>query len=410
MMFTLPILAAVATYAPAPAALALPREDGDLVVFAERVYTAPGQVIENGLVSISGGKVDAVTPGASPGEDSLRVAAVTAGMIDASARITPGMFAVEQGREVEADRRVADSLDPFHSRWLGLAKSGVTTAFVAPESYDVVGGLGLVLKTAGGTSVGDRTVKADAALCGAIGTRPSSFNSPAGGPPQDHFARRPTTRMGVEWEWRKALFDADAASRDPERAFRGSDELQRALAGDLPLFIEAWATQDIRTAVFLVEEAKREGMGDPHLIVDGGAEAWKEPDLLARVGAAVVLAPFPENGRSGPDRAFYSWQVARELRDRGLMVALSSHGSANLDDRLDMQAAKAMRGGLTFDEALAAVTLHPAQILGVEDRVGSLAPGMDGDLVLWSGQPFEPTSSVIGVALGGRLILDPSEQ
>jgi imidazolonepropionase-like amidohydrolase len=69
-----------------------------------------------------------------------------------------------------------------------------------------------------------------------------------------------------------------------------------------------------------------------------------------------------------------------------------------------------MRAGFSFDEALAAVTLHPAQILGVEDRVGSLAPGLDGDLVLWSGPPFEPTSSVIGVVLDGRLLLDPRAQ
>jgi imidazolonepropionase-like amidohydrolase len=362
------------------------------------------------MVTISGGKVVAVTPGRSPKDDSIHAYAITAGLIDASARITTGLQCVEQGREVEPDRRVADSLDPFDPRWRRLARSGITTAFIAPDSFDVVGGLGVVLKTAGGLSIAERTLRADAALCGAIGGRPSVFNSPAGGPPQNFFARRPTTRMGVEWEWRKAMYDAEASTRIPERAFRGSDVLVKALAGELPLFIEAWATQDIRTAVFLVEEAKREGLGNLRLIVDGAAEGWKEPDLLARVGAAVVLAPFSEDGRTGPDRAFMAWDVARELRDRGLLVALSSHGNANLDDRLDMQAAKAMRAGFSFDEALAAVTLHPAQILGVEDRVGSLAPGLDGDLVLWSGPPFEPTSSVIGVVLDGRLLLDPRAQ
>lgn len=66
-----------------------------------------------------------------------------------------------------------------------------------------------------------------------------------------------------------------------------------------------------------------------------------------------------------------------------------------------------MRGGLTFDEALAAVTTTPARMLGIENRVGTMEAGKDADLVLWSGEPFQPTSRVAGVLVGGELILDP---
>ena len=72
-----------------------------------------------------------------------------------------------------------------------------------------------------------------------------------------------------------------------------------------------------------------------------------------------------------------------------------------------MQAGYAMRGGLPFDAALAAVTVNPAKLLGVEDRVGTVEVGKDADLVLWNGAPFEPTSRVVGVLLDGVLKVDP---
>ena len=72
-----------------------------------------------------------------------------------------------------------------------------------------------------------------------------------------------------------------------------------------------------------------------------------------------------------------------------------------------MQAGYAMRGGLSFEAALAAVTIQPARMIGVEDRVGSLEVGKDADLVLWNGPPFEPSSRVVGVLLEGELVVDP---
>ncbi len=407
-------LSASAAFAPKQAPPATPKpaaqESASATIFAERVYLAPGKVVEHGVLHVSGVKLAAIE-GREPanGEEGLHVKAVTAGMIDASVRITNGLASVEQATEVQPDRRVADSLDPFDPRWKRVLESGITTALVTPEGWDVIGGLGIVLKTGGADTIAGRTVKADAVLFGAIGFMPSGNNSPAGGPPDDFYARRPTTRMGVEWEWRKALYDASASTRLPERVFPGSDVLVRALRGEIPVCIEAWTTQDIRTAVFLDEEMAREKLGDLRLIVDCAAEAWKEPQLLVRSGAAVILPPFESRGRTGPERpgAFLAWNVAKQLHDMGVLVALSSHGAENVADRLAMQAAYAMRGGMSFDEALAAVTVNPARILGVEDRVGSIATGMDADLVLWNGTPFEATSRIVGVVLDGKLVVDP---
>lgn len=396
------LVAALLLAAPVPAPATGPRvEEGSTswIVFAERVYDPEDGLIENGLITVKDGRIVSVTPGARPPGDALKAYAITPGLVDASVRITSGNHSVEQSSEVTPGVRVADSLDPFSYGWERQVRSGVTTVLVSPPDQNVIGGLGVVLKTGGPESIAERTLKADAVLRGSMGTQPSQRNRPAFGAPTDFYSRRPTTRMGVEWEWRKALYDAAA---DPKAS---APELRAVLSGELPLMIQAWATQDIRTAVFLKEECEREGLGSPRLIVDAAAEAWREPELLVRSGTAVVLPPFAPEGRT-TDNAFMAWNTARLLYDAGIAFALSAHGGTH-ESQLGLQAGYAMRGGLPFEAALAAVTLQPARMLGVDDRVGSLDVGKDADIVLWSGEPFQPTSRVVGVLLSGALEVDP---
>jgi imidazolonepropionase-like amidohydrolase len=375
-------------------------------ISADTVYTANGDAIENGEVSVSDGKIRSVGKG---GGGELKVAAVTPGMVDLSVHIDRGFYSVEQSREVTPEMRVAEALDLFDEQWKTQAKSGVTTAMVNAPARNVIGGLSVVLKTAGEKSAAARTLKADAVLFGAMGSTPSQSNHPAFGRPEDFYSRRPTTRMGVEWEWRKAFYDAAAARSNPDKVIPGTAQLHSVLDGNLPLMIEAWTTQDIRTAVFLKEEIERENLGHPNLIVDSAAEAWKEPQLLVRSKASVVFPPFPPQGRTG-DNAFFAWDTAKLLDSLGVPIAFSAHGESDVTGRLDRQAGFAMRGGLSFDAALRAVTINPARMVGVDKRVGSIESGKDADLVLWNGKPFEATSRVVGVLIDGRLILDPRPQ
>jgi len=393
------------------------------VVYGEHIYSAAGRVLDKGMVAVNNGKIAAVSVSRDEAlpKDTLKAFAVTPGLIDASVRIDSGLSSVEQSHEVSPQARVADTLDPFSIEWDRQVRSGVTTVLVTAPDYDVIGGLGVVLKTGGKPSIAARTLKSDAVLRGAMGSQPSEGNHPAFGRPTDFYSRRPTTRMGVEWEWRKAFYDAAASEHDPARAFPGSDRLLAVLKGDLTLSIQAWATQDIRTAVFLKEEIERELGGHPRMFIDAAAEAWKEPQLLVRSKTAVVLPPFSMSGRTN-EGAFMAWNVAELLREQGVLIALSSHGAAGIESRLAMQAAYAMRGGLVpsakeiqdgvpeIEYALEAVTINPARLLGVESRVGTLEVGKDADLVLWNGPPLEPASRVIGVVLDGVLKVDPRAQ
>lgn len=371
-------------------------------IFADKVYTSTGSTVENALVVIVDGKITAITPGAKAKDDSLKATTLTAGLIDASAPINVGFESVEQSSEITPSVSMEYGVDPFDPRWNRLVRSGVTTAFVPPINRNVVGGLGLLLKTAGPETLEDRALKGTELLCGAIGSLPSSGNRPASGSPDTFYNRRPTTRMGVEWEWRKALFDA--AQAPAEGAGKDIDVLQDVLAGKITAFIQAYPTQDIRTAVFLKEEMQREGFGEMRLVIDGAAEAWREPDLLVRSGASVILPPMPGQGRT-VDQAFMAANTAKVLQDAGVRFALSANDART--EPLGIQAGFAMRGGLTREEALRAVTITPAQILGVDGRVGTIEVGKDADIVLWNGEPFEITTRPIGVLVDGVLAVDP---
>ena len=390
---------------PTPTPSAAPAA-ADLSVFADVVYTGDSK-FENAMVLLSGGKITAITPGAfssedGPGDDDLYVAAITAGMIDLSARIDSGTASVEESNEITPSFRVAGTLDPFSRDWERQLRHGVTTVVASPHDNNCIGGLSIALKTGGEPSIEARTVKADVALRGSFGTQPSSKNHPAFGRPTDFYSRRPTTRMGVEWEWRKAMYDALQADEE----YPGLAELRKALDGELPIFAQAWATQDIRTAVFLKEEMAREGKPGMRLIIDAGAEAWREPDFLVRTKSAVVLPPYSPSGRT-TDGAFYASDCAMKLHAAGVPIALSSHNSRSAGGHLHDQAAYARRGGLSFDAALTAVTSGPASMIGIDDRVGSVEVGKDADLALWNGTPFELTSRVVGVVLDGELVVDP---
>ncbi len=377
---------------------------GPWVIRADRVYTAAGEVFEGGFVAVANGKIVGVGPGGGGAGDELEAVCVTPGMVDLGARVVTHPDAVEQSTEVAASMRVAHALDLFDPRWKRELESGVTTVLATPPDSNVIGGLCIAVKTGGLTDVASRTVRADVALRGSFGTQPSQGNQSSSGTPQTFYVRRPTTRMGVEWTIRKAFYDALAGAQDPERDFEGADVLRRVLDGELVLGAQAWSTQDIRTAIYVKEE-----FGIERMFVDAAAEAWKEPDLLVRSGMAVVLPPLSFDGRVGPENAFFSWHSARELDELGVPFALSGHGAADPAARLAYQGGLAMRGGLSLEAALAAVTLAPARMIGIDDRVGSLEVGKDADLLLWSGTPFQPTSRIIGVMLDGRLVVDRRE-
>ncbi len=378
-------------------AQAAPEEEA-VLIRGGRILTLAGPDLVRGSVLIRGGKIAAVAEEMEVPEGARVVDAagrvLMPGLVDAGPAGVPGGSVNEDGSEVTPLVRALDAVDlaaPFAAR---LRRSGVTTLFVGPGNRNVIGGLGAVVKTAAGPRTA-RILREDAALKGAIGSLPSSDNYPPRTAMPGFFGRRPTTRMGVEWEFRKAFEDvlrktsAGTTLSNPERV------LARAARGELPVHVAASRATDLETALRLSRD-----LGF-RLVIEEGHEAWKLADALASVKAAVLLRPTLHAGRQAPEGSETRLDAFARLREAGVQVALLPAGEDESGTLL-VAAAFAVRHGAGREDALRAVTAVPAGILGVGDRVGTLEAGKDADLLVLSGDPLDVTTRVERVFVNGR--------
>ncbi len=325
--------------------------------------------------------------------------------------VSPRRSVAEASSEVVPHTNVMDSIDLQSPDFERLARRGVTTVFVSTDSGSVIGARGAIVKTGGPAD--QRIVRRTDAVKAAMGSDPSrrggSNRLPRGTHVSFH-ARRPHTRMGVTWVFRKALHEARAvagglpqiggADTPPTGAI---EPLVAVLKGELPLRIQARTQSDILTALRLADEF---GL---RFTLEEATEAYRCLNELQAAQIPVVYGPVfiePTGWRAYTGEARKAkLTTARALLDAGVEMALTANEMRD-EEGLAAQAMYAMRYGLTGDEALAAVTSAPARILGIDDRVGTLGEGKDADLVVWSGPPFASTSRIQTVVVGGELVFD----
>lgn len=323
--------------------------------------------------------------------------------------LVPGAPMTEGASEVVPHTRVLDSIDLRSADLERLAAGGVTAVFAASEPSAVIGPRGAVLRTAG--PIGARVIRAEDAVTAAMGRDPIDLG-PRNMTPNTRIVsvrtRRPTTRMGVTWVFRKAFYDAERHAAGLE--VTGSDApsipalevLRQVREGKVPLRIVARHSYDIESAVRLAGE-----FGLAFTLVDA-AEAYKCIDLIRGAGLSVVYGPIDERARGrraqGGDDPDLRLSTIRELVAAGVPVSLSAQDLRD-EDGLARQAMYAVRAGLPADAALRAVTAEPARLLGLAEH-GVLEPGKRGDVVLWSGSPFGATSRPLVVVIEGRVVVD----
>lgn len=373
-----------------------------------RILPGGGAAIDNGVLVIAQGRVQAVGGAGT---------AIPAGalVVDLSGKtITPGLIDAgwnggadandrnEQGEEVTPQMRILDAIDPEDPSFVRARAAGVTTVQVSPGGRNVIGGLGAVLKTAG-TRVEDMVLLDEASLRIVMGSEPSMGNRAIrGGNIDSMYYRRPTTRMGVVWEVRKAFYDAKnyqqrtiadgATPKDP-----AMEVLVRVLQKQLTVYTTARAEQDIRTALRLSEEFGY------RTVVDEAQEAHMLVDELSKAGTWVLVgAPSADrvDGLGAQDGAAPRWYTLSLLAHQGVPFVITTGSNAAALD-LVREASFGVRFGLSPQQALDAVTLLPARLLGVDNRVGSLAAGKDADFVVWSKDPFDPTAVAEAVHVNG---------
>jgi imidazolonepropionase-like amidohydrolase len=300
--------------------------------------------------------------------------------------------------------RTLDAIDFEDLRFERLARAGVTTVYVGGGPAAVLGSQGVVLKTQG-DSADARVLREAAGATLTIGNEPfqrGTFNRRPEGGRSDIYTRRPTTRMGIVWVFREAMYAAlpharpgAAESDDPV-----TRELVRILRGEVPLRIQVRGSHDIRSAFRLTQE-----FGIEKVILEEAIEAARAIDRIREAGVPVIYGPIETSpsGWRGREVEEPNLSTPRRLHEAGVPLALSA-GDADVDQALPFQAMCAVRYGLPFDAAMRAVTSTPASLLGVEKRVGTLAAGKDADIVIWSGKPFEATSRPVVVVIDGKVV------
>lgn len=360
------------------------------------VHTGRGEVLSGASVLIEDGKIAAVGAGVEVPEGVETLSAegmvVTPGFLDAQTLLgtEPAggalvAIAGETGPGITPAARAADRFaEGLAPLWV---REGVTTVYLAPDPRRLIGGLGAVAKLAGPRETA--LLREDAAVSAsfgesAVGDTPPGRDRPTG----------PTTRQGMIYALRRTLVEAqeDTLGGEAGRA------LGRLLAGETPLRALVNKPDDIETALRVAGEF------DLRLVLDQAAGAAVVASRLAEADIPVVVGPaILAIGDGGPmELASHSPATAAALHRAGVRIALSTFGSRGRS--VAMEAAIAWAHGLPRDAALTAVTGGAAEILGVADRVGSLAPGLDGDLVVWSEHPIGTYARALAVVVDGRVV------
>ena len=362
-----------------------------VLVRAKHVHLGDGKVLSPGAVLVADGKIMEVAGSlkAADADSVIDVSHVTPGLVDAmapSAGVAPAD--AERTRELTPDAALIDCLDWDASRFRRRLEEGVVTLHLAPGSDNVVGGMSCIVKTAG-ESAKARTLRQSHALFIAVCEDPSSGNR-SRQRPDSIYVRQPTNRMGVVWMLRNAFQKTKSKDAPTKRT-----TLSRALNNEIPIYAVSRLGFDIRTLFRIADEF------DFEPTVVGGQESWKLPDELAQRGADVILGAADPGRETGPEGARISPTTAAKLREHGVRVCLSGN-------RLLDQARFAVRAGMGSEDALAMISSAPAQILGVDGRVGRIAAGCDADLAAFDGPPMEFTSRIQWVMTDGVThLLDP---
>lgn len=377
------------------------------------VHTMDGLTIPNGFVAVSGSKIALVGPMEEcpeywEGETlDAREGHIFPGLIDAHCHL--GLFGDALGFEGDDGNestdpctphlRAIDAINPLDRCFAEARAAGVTTVLTGPGSANPISGQFAAIKTTG-RWVDEVLVQAPVAMKLALGENPKSVYN------ERH--ETPVTRMATAAIIRENLAKAQEYARKLERAEEDEDEekpdfdakleaLLPVVRGELPVHIHAHRADDIATGIRI---AKEFGL---RCVIVHGTESHLIPDLLVKEGIPVITGPCLGD-RSKPELANMTIESPAILTMEGVKVAICTDHPEVPIQHLALCAAMAVKGGMNPEAALAAITIHPAQIAGIDHRVGSLTPGKDADIVVTSGHPINLLSRVEAVFVEGRRV------
>lgn len=282
----------------------------------------------------------------------------------------------ETSDPVTADLRAMDGIYPYDPAIREALKAGITTAYVTMGSANVISGIGSTIHLTGNT-VEEMVIIPAAGMKVAMGENPIRAH---GGQ-----KRRPSSRPAVAAVLREWLEKARRYQLETPQKAKDWDPRLEALSmvirRDIPLRIHSHRSDDIATAYRVASEF------GVRIVIDHGTEADLLADQIRSWGVPVVTGPsFSTRGKAELRHKGF-WTPAR-LIQAGIVTAIASDHPVVPAEYLALYAGMAMRHGIDLSQALASITLAPAQIVGVGDRLGSFSVGFEADMALFEGNPL----------------------
>lgn len=374
-----------------------------VVLRGATIHTAAGDPIRNGTIVVREGKIAAVGQGIPVPSGAqvydLSGKEIIPGMMDSHSHI--GALPTDLNDRpmlIGPQHRFIDALNLEDEEFEQAIKGGVTTLLLGPGSGENVSGQAIIIKSFGGKNLEKRLVTEKGGLKWAMGAKSRE--------------RYPTTTMGVAANLRQYLIKTqeyvaawqkwsdNGENGNPPARDLGYEAMAEVLNGQNRVRSHVHSATDVMTLLRLKDEF---GF---HLTIDHSTEAYKVADELATRDVGAVVLPLgdriglSEDVMEGP---YILWKA-------GVRIAMHTDAPVINQKWLRLCAAMAMRYGIPEEEALKTVTINPAILARVSDRVGSIEVGKDADLVVFNGPWYEPKSRVDLVFGDGELVYDRSTE
>lgn len=375
-----------------------------IAVKGDLVYTMAGAPITNGVVLIKGNHIEKVGPATAvtipDGYRTIAGRVVTPGLVDAHSVVgLSGIFnsphdqmQLERSEPMQPELRAIDAYNPREPLIEYLRSFGVTTLHTGHAPGALASGTTIVVKTVGGT-VNDALVDPTGMVAFTLGES-VMYNYKTPGTAAKAVAM-------IRSEFLKAQdYLKKKASKDPDK--RPAPDLRmemlaRVLRGEIKVLFTAHTATSIMTVLRLQKEFGFK------MVLDGAAEALLVLDDIKKAGIPIIL--HPTMSRPSGDMKSVSMETAAQLQQAGILFAIQSGYETYVPKTrvVLFEAGLAASNGLGHDDALAAITINAARILGVEKRVGSLEAGKDADVVVFDGDPLEYTNHACTVIVNGTV-------
>jgi imidazolonepropionase-like amidohydrolase len=366
------------------------------------ILTMAGAPIKEGQVLVDNGKILAVGHNLTVPEGCESFDAqggyVMPGIIDAHCHV--GMwedslgFEGSDGNEITdpttPQLRAIDAINPMDRSFVEAYENGITCVCTGPGSANVIGGQFATIKTKG-KRIDDMIIQEPASMKVAFGENPKRCYS--------NKKQAPSTRMATASILRESLLKTRNYIENKEKNSSFDMKLESlvpVIKGELNVKAHAHRADDIFTAIRIAKEfglkMTLEHCTEGHLIAEE----------LAKEGFAAIVGP-SFGSRSKVELKEKTFETAAVLHDAGVKIAIMTDHPVIPVHHLPMCAALAMRAGLEEEAALKAITLYPAEILGVADRVGSLEVNKDADIVVFDKHPFDLQAKTTLVLIDGEV-------